>query len=103
MRALVEHDDDVAGGDAGDLVALAGEDDLLAVDHALVDVDLEHLLVLHDLAALAVLAAVVRVKDLALALALLAGRLDLLDHAGADLPKLHRDAVAVARPARPAG
>jgi len=62
MRLLVKDDNDVARGDAGLLVTLAREGDLLAVVHTLVNVHLEHLLLLANLLALARLAAVLKMS-----------------------------------------
>ena len=96
MFALVEHDDDVAGLEAGRLVALAGECDLLAVVHALVDVHLEYLALLDDLAARARATHVLGVDALALAVALAATRVYLLIHAGAQLVEYDLCAAALA-------
>lgn len=90
---LVDRDDYITRNDARSLVAFAGKRDPLAVPHALVDVDLEDLALGDDLLAHAVLAAVLVVDDLALAAAVRAGLLDLLNH-GAHLA--HDDTHALA-------
>ena len=71
------------------LVALAGESDLLAVVHALVDGDLEDLALARHLLAGAAFAPQLGVDALALALALPAHRLHLLHDAGAKLLEAH--------------
>ena len=59
VRLLVEDDDDVTREPhTGDLVALTGEGDVVALLRALIDVHLEDLLVLKDLLAVAPLAAI---------------------------------------------
>ncbi len=82
---LVQDDDDVPRLEAGLLVALAAEGDLLPVLHALVDVDLEDFSLPIDLAAVALLAAQLGVDPLTLTLALAAHGLDLLHHPGSKL------------------
>ncbi|KAI3475524.1 hypothetical protein L1887_63081 [Cichorium endivia] len=96
---FVDDDDDVAGDGVGRLVGLFLEGDVLAVLHALVDAHLEHLALLVDLFAVALLAAVLCVDDLAVALALWAGLLHLLHH-GTELSEHDLDTLAVASAAR---
>ena len=96
---LLDHNDDVAGLDAGALVRLAGKRDRLALLHALVDKDLEDLALVDDLLADARLAAVLGVDDLALAVAVAALLLDLLHHRP-ELAEDDLDALPVARVAR---
>lgn len=80
MRLLLNHDNHISRLSVRTLVALAGKLDRLAALHALVDVNLEELLLGDDLLAFARRAAVLHVDDLARAAALVARRLDLLDH-----------------------
>ena len=80
VRLLLDDDDNVPWGDTWRLVALPTERDRLASTHALVDVDLQHLLLRDDLAAIAGLALVFVVDDLARTTALVARLLELLDH-----------------------
>ena len=68
---LVEHDDDVAGLEAGLLVSLAGEGDLLAVRHALVHLDLENLPLTVDFSSIALFASQLGVNSLTLAVTFL--------------------------------
>lgn len=85
---LFDDEDDVAGDDAGRLVRLAVECDLLAVAHALGDVHLQHLALRHHFLSGAGLALVAFVDDLPLTAAGGASALELLHHAGADLSEL---------------
>jgi hypothetical protein len=89
MRLGLQHDNDVARLDAGLLIALATQIDLLAVAHALVDVHLNHLGLVVDLLASARRTPVLLGDDLALPTAVGADALDLLGHAGAELPEGH--------------
>jgi hypothetical protein len=102
VRTLDDLDDDVAGRDAGRLVGLAVEGDRLARAHALVDGHLEHLLLADDLAAVARLALVLVVDDLARARALVARALQLLDHR-AHLTQSEANTATGAAAARPDG
>jgi hypothetical protein len=77
---LLDDDDDIPGGNTWRLVALTAERDRLAALHTLVDVDLEHLLLRDDLLAIARLALVLVVDNLARTRALVARLLDLLNH-----------------------
>ena len=102
VRLLLNDNDDVARDSIGRLVGLAVESDGLAVLHALVDVDLEHLALVVDLLAVACLALVLCVDDLSLALAVRARLLHLLNHR-THLAHYEADALAIAPAARPHG
>ena len=80
MWLLVDDNDYVAWDGVGCLVSLFFEGDLLAVLHALVDADLEHLAFLIDLLAITFLAAIFGVDDFTLTLTLGTGLLHLLYH-----------------------
>ena len=81
------------------LIGLAGEGDLLAVSHALLDDDFEELLLGDDLVAVARRASVLVGDGLSGALALVAGVLHLLDHGRAQLPHRHLHPRPLAAPA----
>lgn len=80
MRLLLNDDNDVSRCYSGCLITLATESDRLAALHALIDMDLKHLLLRDDLLADTGLAAVLVVDDLATALTFVTGLLDLLNH-----------------------
>lgn len=89
VRLGLQHDNDIAWLDARLLVTLAAQVDLLAVAHALVDVHLDHLGLVVDLLASARRAPVLLGDDLTLPSAVGTDGLDLLSHAGAELPEGH--------------
>mmetsp|Transcript_26906 Transcript_26906/g.83239 ORF Transcript_26906/g.83239 Transcript_26906/m.83239 type:complete len:370 (+) Transcript_26906:217-1326(+) len=94
---LVENDDDVTREPhARDLVALARERDVIATLRAALDVDLEDLLLLDRLLAVARLAAVLGPEARALAVAVAALHLHLLDEARAELAGDELDAAPLA-------
>mmetsp|Transcript_3613 Transcript_3613/g.15856 ORF Transcript_3613/g.15856 Transcript_3613/m.15856 type:complete len:322 (+) Transcript_3613:2748-3713(+) len=93
---LLHDEDDVARDGAGSLVGLTLEDDLLIVHHALLDVHLQDLFLLHHLLAVALPALVLLADDLSGAAALVAHRLHLLNHARGDLPDHNANAAALA-------
>mmetsp|Transcript_34495 Transcript_34495/g.81778 ORF Transcript_34495/g.81778 Transcript_34495/m.81778 type:complete len:287 (+) Transcript_34495:303-1163(+) len=96
LLLLLHHKDEVASLDAGLLVRLAVEHDLLPLGGARLHVDLEHLPLPDDLRTVA-LGAPIRVSDaLARTLADVALALHLLDHARAELPDRDLDPVALA-------
>lgn len=97
VSLLVEDNDDVAGLEAGLLVALAGEGDLLTVGHALVHLDLENLPLTVDFSSIALFASQLGINSLSLAMTFLTHGLDLLHHAGPELldPDLHPAAATV--------
>lgn len=99
MRLLLDHNHDVPRLDPRRLIRLARERDGLALLHPPVDKDLEHLALVDNLLAQTALAAVLGVDDLALAVAVLAGLLDLLHHR-AQLAENHLDTLAVTALAR---
>ena len=100
---LLHDEDDVARDGAGSLVSLTLEGDLLVVHHALLDVHLQHLLLLHHLLAVALPALVLLADDLPGAAALVAHGLHLLNHTGRDLPDHDAHAAALAGTAVPRG
>jgi hypothetical protein len=77
---LVNLNDNIARCDAWRLIGFAVEGDCLTALHALVDVHLHNLLLANDFAAVARLALVLVVDDLARTRALVTGRLHLLNH-----------------------
>lgn len=95
VRLLLHDDDHVSRHRSRGLVGFAAEDDRLAFLHALVNVDLQHLPLVLDLFPVARLAPVLVRDDLALAPAIRADLLHLLDH-WAELPECHLDALALA-------
>merc|ERR1719158_436428 len=90
-----DDEDDVPRLDARCLIAFAVELDLLVVACPLVDGNFEDLALLLDLLALALLAPLAWVDHLALAAALVAGTLDLLHHARAQLPHFDHHTMAI--------
>mmetsp|Transcript_31547 Transcript_31547/g.87983 ORF Transcript_31547/g.87983 Transcript_31547/m.87983 type:complete len:466 (-) Transcript_31547:12-1409(-) len=101
VRLLVDDENDVARLTAvRRLVRLARERDLVALLHAALDEDLQHLAVAHDLLAAAAAALVGVRDDHALAVAGGADGLRLLDHARAHLPDGELDAPPAAVAAR---
>ncbi len=97
--ALLENDNNITGLQTWRLVALAVERDFLSILHTLVDVNLEDLALVHNLAALARLAHVLGVDLLALAITVATRRVYLLVHAGAELIQNHLVATTAARTA----
>lgn len=91
---LLDLKDDVAGLDAGGLVTLALELDASAAADALVDMDVEDLAVDNGLLAVALLAPILVLDDLALSVAVGADGLEALDH-GAHLAHHGLHALAV--------
>lgn len=77
---LINDKDDITGDDAGALVTLSVESNLLVVDHTLVDVDFKNLALLNSLLTVAALASVLGVDDLTLSLTVLTDSLESLDH-----------------------
>lgn len=80
MWLLDDLNDDIARAGARGLIALAMESDGLAALHALVDMNLQHLLLTQSLASVAGLALVLVVDHLTGTRALVACTLQLLDH-----------------------
>ena len=97
MLLLLKDDHHVAGDDSGCLVSFTVEGDLLAVLHALVNMDLEDLALALSLLSLALLAAILLLDDFSLAVALRAHSLHLLHHTGSNLSQADGDSVSVAR------
>jgi hypothetical protein len=96
MRLGLQHDNDISGLDAGLLVTLSTQIDLLAIAHALVDMHLDHLGLVVDLFASTCRTPVLLGDDLALPTAVGADALDLLGHAGAQLSEGHLAPTAAA-------
>lgn len=96
MGLLVKHKDDITGDDIRTLITLTRKGDLLAVDHSLVNVDLENLSLLLGLSARALLAPVLGVNDLALAVTVVTLGLVPLQH-GAHLSGDKLEALALTR------
>ncbi len=92
---FLDDENDISRLDAGRLIALARKLDLVARLHALVNVHLEHLALGHGLFAIARLALVLGVDDLARAVTVAARLLDLLHHR-AELAQDDAHALAVA-------
>jgi hypothetical protein len=94
VRLLLDLEHDIARVDAGQLVSLTPELDLVAALNAAIDVDVQDLALDDGLLAVALLASVAVADDLALALAVRADGLEALDH-GAHLAHhvLHAAAV----------
>jgi len=80
VRLLLNLEDDITGHHTGHLVTLAAELDLVAVAHALVDVNVQHLAFHDGLLAVALLAAVLVADNLALTVTIGADSLEALDH-----------------------
>jgi hypothetical protein len=97
VRTRLEHDDNVARLDAGRLVGLARERDLLARLHALVNVDVEQRLLLEHFVAVAGDAHILLVHLDAGALALGARTLHALQKARSDLLRGNDNTVTAAR------
>lgn len=99
VRLLFNLEDDITGLDTGSLVALAAELDLGAAANAFVDVDVQDLPVDDGLLAVALLAAILLLDDLALAVAVRADGLEALNH-GPHLAhhRLHAMAVTAGTP-----
>lgn len=95
MRLLLQHNDHIPGNDTGGLVSLAGKGDPLPVLHALVNVHLKDLALALGLLAFALLAAILLLDGLALTVAILADLLNLLHHAGTNLPQTNGDTLAI--------
>lgn len=96
VRARLKHDDNVAWLDAGRLVGLTGERDLLTGLHALVNVDVEQCLLLEHFVTVAVDTHILLVHLDASAAALGTGPLNALQKAGTDLLGGNDDTVATA-------
>ena len=95
VRLLLDHNNDVSRLDSRALIRLSRERDRLPLLHSPIDKDLEHLALVDDLLAEAALAAILRVDDLALAVAVAARLLNLLDHR-AELAEDDLDPLTVA-------
>jgi hypothetical protein len=80
MRLLLNFEDDIAWKSAGDLIALATELDLGTTADTLVDRDMKDLPLNSRFSAIALLAAVLVLDQLALAMALGTQRLEALNH-----------------------
>lgn len=93
MRLLIDLNDHVSRARSRSLVTLTMESDRLAALHALVDMDLEHLLLAVDLLTVTRLTLVLVIDHLSCARTLVARALKLLDHR-THLPE--RDAYAAA-------
>lgn len=97
MLALLEYYNNITSLKTGHLVSLAVEHDLLAIFHALIDVNLEDLSLSHRFFAITRLANVlIGLEALALTLAVAALRVYLLVHASAELVDDHLGAGALA-------
>lgn len=78
---LLDLNDDITGLDIREFISLAMEDVFLTVGSALIDLDLEYLLILDDFLAIAFLALVFLVDDLTLTVAVIAWASTLRVHA----------------------
>jgi hypothetical protein len=77
---LLQDNDNITGDGTGGLITLAVEDDLSAIPHTTIDMNLKDLADGHDLASVTVLALVLGVDNLSLTTAVTARLLDLLHH-----------------------
>jgi hypothetical protein len=80
MLLLLQHNDHIARDSAWGLISFAAEDNLPAIFHATINVDLKNLANLCDLAGIAAFALVLGVDDLSFTTAVAAGLLNLLHH-----------------------
>ena len=80
MRLLFNNNNDISGRYSGCLITLATESNRLATLHALIDVNLKHLLLGNDFLRIACLATVLHVDNLTNTRTFVARLLHLLDH-----------------------
>lgn len=102
VRLLLYDDDDVSGRDTWSLITLTIEGDRLPILHALVNMDLEHLLLRDNLARITCLAPIFVIDSLARTVAFVARRLHLLNH-GTHLPECDAYTTSLARGTRSYG